>query len=286
MNDLKRMQMAFHSVGLHQYPIEAAVDKVAAAGYDAIELTAETLPWAAPHVTPGLSSEERKRLRRRIRDAGLVISAVAAHVNMVEADLEKRRSNLQYALGCIELASDVGTDVAHLLSGMAPPATPREEAWGWLVEGVACCIERGQALGLKIAFEPVATQFVCNVAGLQELIKALEPLSLYVNYDASHFQVHGDDPVAAVRTFGPRIVHVHVKDAKGTPEKYEFPPLGQGDVDLPGVVAALQELGYQGFLSVEYEADAFGYQDTEEEVLNGSLRFVRRLLTSGAPGNQ
>lgn len=278
MSETRPFRIGFHSVGLHQYPIEAAIDRVAAAGYEAIELSAETLPWAPPHVTPRLSSEERKGLRRRAQNAGLAISAVGAHVNMVEADLQQRHANLEYALGCIELAADVGTDVAHLLSGMAPPGIPHQEVWQWLVEGVARCIERGQALGVKVGFEPVATQFACNVAGLQELMKAVEPLVLYVNYDPSHYQVHGDDPVAAAGTFGPRIVHVHVKDAKGTPEDFQFPPLGRGDVDLPGVIAALREVGYGGFLSVEYEADAFGYQQTEEEILAGNLHFVQRLV--------
>ncbi|MFH1141339.1 MAG: sugar phosphate isomerase/epimerase, partial [Chloroflexota bacterium] len=75
-------------------------------------------------------------------------------------------------------------------------------------------------------------------------------------------------------------VHVHVKDATGTPGNFQFPPLGQGDVDFQGVIAALKETTYQGFLSVEHEADAFGYVETEEAVLRDSLRFVRRLLGS------
>lgn len=273
------MGVGFHSSFLRSYPIDIAIDKVAAAGYDAIELNAEGLQV---HVSPSLSGEERKRLRRRAADAGLSISAVAAHANMVEPDSERRRVNLEYILGCIDLAADVGAPVAHLLSGDLSPGTSRDDAWAWLVHGVSRCIERGQQVGVKVGFEPVANQFVCNVAGLQRLMKALEPLTLYVNFDPSHYQVHGDDPVAAARAFAERTVHVHVKDAAGGPEAFRFPPLGQGDVDLQGVIAALRETGYQGVLSVEYEADAFGYKETEETVLRGSLAFVRRLL--GSPG--
>ncbi len=278
MNDARRMRIGFHSMGLHEHPIEVAIDKVAAAGYEGIELNAEVLPWASPHVTPSLSSEERKRLRRRARDAGLAISALGAHSNMVDANPERRRVNLEYILGCIDLAADMGTDVTHLISGMPPAAVPRQEAWGWLVEGMARCIERGTERGLKVGFEPVATQFVCNVAGLQQLMAALEPLVLYVNYDPSHYHVHGDDPAAAVRTFATRIAHVHIKDASGTPDDYEFPPLGEGHIDFRSVIDALRETGYQGFLSAEYEASAFGYHQSEDEVIGGSLCFMRQLL--------
>ena len=270
--------IGFHSVGLHKYLVETVIAKVAAAGYDAIELNAETLPWAQPHVTPALSAEERKSLRKKAEDAGLVVSAIGAHANMVDADSEARQANLDYATGCIELASDVGIAIAHLFSGRPSDGVSRSEMWGWLVEGTTRCIERGQALGVKVAFEAVATHLVCDVASLRELVEAVRPLELRVNFDPSHFHVHGDDVAAAVRTFGDSISYVHVKDASGTPSDYRFPPLGQGDVDFPGFMGALKETGYRGVLSVEYEADASGYHDSEEEILAGSLDFVRQLL--------
>jgi len=43
-------------------------------------------------------------------------------------------------------------------------------------------------------------------------------------------------------------------------------------------MGALKEVGYGGVLSVEHEADVFGYRVSEEEILAGSLDFVRRLL--------
>jgi sugar phosphate isomerase/epimerase len=270
--------IGFHSIGLHKYPVETVIEKVAAAGYYAVELNAETVPWAQPHVTPSLSAEGRKRLGIKAEDAGLVVSAIGAHVNMVVPDSETRQANLDYALGCVELASDVGIEVVHLFSGTSSAGVSRSEMLDWLVEGTSRCIERGRILGVKIAFEAVATHLICDVISLRELVEAVRPLELGVNFDPSHFHVHGDDAAAAVRDFGDRISYVHVKDASGTPGDYRFPPLGQGDVDFPGFMSALKETGYGGVLSVEYEADVFGYRDSEEEILEGSLGFVRRLL--------
>ena len=44
------------------------------------------------------------------------------------------------------------------------------------------------------------------------------------------------------------------------------------------MISALREIGYDGFLSVEYEANAFGYVETEEDILSNSLRFVSGLI--------
>ncbi|MFH1141568.1 MAG: sugar phosphate isomerase/epimerase [Chloroflexota bacterium] len=275
MNVRPAMRIGFHSGALYRSHIGVAIDKVAAAGYDAIELNAE-----APHrhVTPALSADERRLLRRRAAEAGLAISAVSAHVSLVDADPEARRANLDYALGCVEMASDVGTRVAHLISGKAAHGLAQQDAWGWLAEGAARCVERGEAVGVRVGFEAVVNQLVHDMDGLNRLTRAVAPLPLYANFDPSHYHVHGADPVAVVRALGPRIVHVHLKDARGAPEDFQFPPLGRGDVDLRGVATALAETGYGGVLSVEYEADDFGYHESEDAVIVGSLAFVRGLL--------
>ena len=54
------MYSCFHSVGLPARSLVECVDLVADAGYDAIELNAETLPWAPAHITPETGSAERK----------------------------------------------------------------------------------------------------------------------------------------------------------------------------------------------------------------------------------
>ncbi len=62
----------FHSVGLSQHPILVAIQKVAQAGYKAIELNAETLPWAKPPRNTSNSCHGTRRYRRRSSSPGLV----------------------------------------------------------------------------------------------------------------------------------------------------------------------------------------------------------------------
>src|SRR4030042_5594651 len=106
-----------HSVGLHRYDIEKVIEKVARAGYQALELNAEQLPWAEPHGTPELPAEMQKRICSLARDRGIMLSAVSAHVALLDNGLEKQKANLDYALGCIGLAAGMEIPVAALILG-------------------------------------------------------------------------------------------------------------------------------------------------------------------------
>jgi sugar phosphate isomerase/epimerase len=270
--------IGFHSVGLHRYDIEKVIEKVAQAGYQALELNAEQLPWAEPHVTPELPAEMQKRICNLARDMGIMLSAVSAHVALLDNGLEKQKANLNYALGCIGLAAEMEIPVAHLISGARLKKLSYHEAFKQLADQVYYCVEHGRRIGVKVAIEPVVNHLVCNRNSLLALMEAIKPAELFVNFDPSHLWVHGDDVPATVGVLGSHIVHVHVKDAKGGPENFQFPPLGLGCGDFEGLAKSLRAVGYQGVLSIEYEANAFGYRKTEAEILEGSLLFVKRMM--------
>ena len=77
-----------------------------------------------------------------------------------------------------------------------------------------------------------------------------------------------------------RVVHVHTKDANGNPEDFEFPPLGQGDVDFDGLLGTMAAAGYDGYISIEYEAFAWDYESDPRKVLLESKRLLDRILAS------
>jgi inosose dehydratase len=83
-------------------------------------------------------------------------------------------------------------------------------------------------------------------------------------FDTAHYQQGGGDPVAAIRKYRDWIDVVHLKDVRPAPESsrssgsggsspYQFVELGSGRVDLPGVFAALREIGYQKWAIVELD---------------------------------
>ena len=288
------MKISHHSGMFYVYPLMEVIPRLAALGYQGVELNAEVAPWTKPHVTPELSPNERAEIRQLARDHGIGISSISAHVSLVDADRQARQRNLVFVKGCIDLASDFGTDVVHGLAGAPPVGVAREEAWEWLLEGVADCTRYAADRGVKFGMEAVAFCLVANMADLSKLLADLGEEKLYVNFDPSHLPVVDEDPAQWVRTLGSRIVHVDMKDARiygpneekvsfsGVPLDFECPPLGRGVIDFGEMVGALKEIGYQGFLSVEYAAHYFGYHEDPWDrwkVAAESKHFVDNVLS-------
>ncbi|MFA5191212.1 MAG: sugar phosphate isomerase/epimerase family protein [Verrucomicrobiia bacterium] len=97
-----------------------------------------------------------------------------------------------------------------------------------------------------------------TAASLRELLEELNHPALGVNFDPANMILYGKgNPVEAVRTLGPWIKHVHVKDAVRTKQPGTWGaevPWGDGEVGPDGFLKALKEVGFAGVLAIEREA--------------------------------
>jgi sugar phosphate isomerase/epimerase len=268
----------FHSVGLPRRSLLEAIAMVADAGYAAIEINAETLPWAPAHMTPAATPDERRAVREACAARGLAIAAVGAHLPMVMADAGARRAAIAYVEGCTDLARDLGAPVVHILSGPLGEGVDREEAWTWFREAVERTTDHAGGRGVVLGIEAIAGHLFRGLEDYSRLAAELPGVPFTVNFDPSHLAVQGEDPRRVVDAFGGRISHVHLKDGGGRYPDFSFPPLGKGVIDFPGLAAGLRAAGYDGPLSVEYEAQVFGWHETEAQILAGGRAFVAALL--------
>src|SRR5690606_24075098 len=154
-------------------PILAVIDRVADAGYRAIELNAETLPWAPAHVTPETSADERRAIVAACARRGLAIPAVGAHIGMVAADPAARRAAIDFINGCTDLAADVGAPVVHILSGPLPDEVDAPGAWGWFADAVTETTAHAAGRGRVLAIEAIAGHLFHGVDDYHRLIADL-----------------------------------------------------------------------------------------------------------------
>jgi sugar phosphate isomerase/epimerase len=149
-----------------------------------------------------------------------------------------------------------------------------------------------QKLGVYFALEVHPTEIAFDI---ESTARALEAVGQHAhfgfNFDPSHFGYQGVDYLGFLRRFGPRVFNVHVKDVwwSDTPTPigvfgghadfgrdgrfWDFRSPGRGKIDFEGILRLLNQAGYQGPLSVEWE-DA--HMDREHGAREAAA-FVRRL---------
>ncbi len=127
-------------------------------------------------------------------------------------------------------------------------------------------------VGVKFALEAHPTEIAFDIASAQMALDALGKREAFgFNYDPSHLGYQGVDYVAFIRKFSDRIYHVHMKDVfwSSQPKEagvfgghlnfgdnrrfWDFRSLGRGNINFEEIIRALNEIGYDGPLSVEWE---------------------------------
>jgi inosose dehydratase len=140
-----------------------------------------------------------------------------------------------------------------------------EAEWGRFAEAIAQLLERCRARGYEPTFHPHTATYI---EAPWEIDRLLSMTDASVCLDTGHLLIGGGDPVQAVRDWGARINHVHLKDAKlavideivadrapvrAIWERGAFCQLGTGDVALDDVLKELQGHDYRGWLVVEQD---------------------------------
>ena len=275
------MQTCFHTVGLCERPIEEAIRIISDAGYDAIELNAETLPWAQPHVTPETDMAARRAIVDHCRSRSLPVAAVGAHVGMVMESAAERSASVDFVNGCTDLAVDVGAPYVHILSGEVDASTRRADAWRWWADTVGAVTDYAASRNVGLGIEAIAGHLFCKVDHYHQLCLDLPGTAFRINFDPSHLVVQDEDPRRVVDELGERVAHVHMKDGKGRFPEFEFPPLGSGVVDFQDLVNRLGRAGFAGALSIEYESQVYGYRLSEREIVESGMEFLNSLDIPG-----
>lgn len=140
-----------------------------------------------------------------------------------------------------------------------------EQGSAQLAKGVDRAVSRCRERGYEPTFHHHTATFV---EAPWEIERLLETTDVGLCLDTGHLLLSDGDPVAAIRTWGSRINHVHIKDARqgvidrivqeGSPleeiwTRQAFCPLGEGDVDVDAVIQGLRDIDFEGWLVVEQD---------------------------------
>ena len=260
--------------------------EIAAAGLDATELGPAGFLPADP-----LAIRERLAIRGLALVGGFV-PAVLHHTAERVAGLDRIRESAA-------LLADAGANVLVLAAatgetGYDAPYRPDAVEWEVLRGGLGAARQIAAGRGLTLAFHPHYGTVVEREADVRLLLESTDvPLCL----DTGHLLVAGADPLAIASEAGARIAHVHLKDVDaglaarvrareiGYREAVRaglYRPLGEGDLDLGGLLEILRGQGYDGWHVLEQDLVLAHDDDPGRPLANvrGSVGFLRGLAAA------
>ncbi len=207
------------------------------------------------------------------------------------ADKVKDTARAAARFGVTQVNGFTGSSIWHLLYSFPPNDFERVEAgYQDFAERWGPILDVFEAEGVRYGLEVHPTEIAYDFVTTRKALEAIDQRESFgINFDPSHFAHQSLDSAAFVQEFADRIYHVHVKDSKKTLDGrssilgghlnfgevgrgWDFVSPGHGDVDFESLFRALNRIGYEGPLSIEWE-DAgmdreWGAQD--------ALAFVRR----------
>lgn len=248
-------------------PTPEAVAKAAEVGAQGIQMYCTGGEHAPENMTPAKCAE----LLDMLKSYGLRFSALCgdlghgfgnAELNPTLIEKSKRIVDLSLTLECGIVTTHIGV----------VPSDPNHDRYKIMQDACYQLAEYADSVGARFAVEtgPETSadlkKFLDSLGGTKGVGVNLDPANLVM--------VTGDDPVVAVHNLKDYIVHTHAKDGvmlhRGNPEYiygvvhpvpqefqgiqyFEEVPLGQGNVHFDTYMAALDEIGYKGFLTIERE---------------------------------
>lgn len=264
--------------------IPTAVKKAAECGAQGIQVYA-TRGAMSPVELVGA---KRKEFLDLVKSNGLVISALCGDLGgggFIHKDLNRER--VDYSKKILDMAMELETNVVTTHIGVVP-SDPNHDRYKIMQEACRELAEYADSIGAHFAVETGPE----TSAVLKSFLDSLESTGVGVNLDPANLvMVTGDDPVGAVHNLKDYIVHTHAKDGKQlfyrdpeivygikkdvivTDDSFIEVPLGEGSVPFPAYLKALEDIGFNGFLTIEREVG-----DNPEKDIRAAVEFLKNTM--------
>jgi sugar phosphate isomerase/epimerase len=214
------------------------------------------------------------------------------------AELMKDTARAAARFGVTVVTGFTGSPIWHMLYSFPPNDWAEiERGYEQFAERWSPIIDVFDAEGVRFALEVHPTEIAYDFPTTRKTLDAIDNRAGFgINFDPSHLEHQFLDSAAFIAEFGDKIFHAHVKDAKrrldgrssilgghldfGQPGRgWDFVSPGHGDVDFEAMIRALNRVGYDGPLSIEWEDSGMDRDWGAPD----ALAFVRR--TDFAPSS-
>jgi len=264
-------------VGPEQDPL---LSRIREWGFDGVELfLSPEEPASIPAVRASL---DRLQLERT------TCSVLPVDANLISADTATRAHGVEFLQKCVDRTADLGARLicGPLYAGLGVMMGRRRtaEEWRWAVEGLQVVADHAQTRDVTLCLEPLnrfETYFLNTLEDAARLVHDVGAPNVKIHFDTFHSNIEERHPAEALRSVAKELGHVHISENdRGIP--------GTGHNDWRGILKALKEMGYDGWLTIEsfaqpepaLAAAAAIWRDlapSGDELARQGLKFIKRL---------
>jgi glucosamine-6-phosphate deaminase len=249
------VKLSFSTLGCPDWSLAQTIDAAGRFGYDGIELrflSGDDALWSRPELLgAGLA-----QTRARLRDLALGIACVDTRSFFHDPDRAARARAVEEAKRCLDLAAALGAPGIRVFGDRVQAGQDLPRTRGYIAEALEELGEAAAPLGVEVWIESHG-----DFARAPDTLRLLDGVSspaVGVLWDAANAFEAGEEPEDGLRELGPRVRHVHLKDAAriaGLTPGAPWPPRlpGKGDFRPGRVFTCLTAAGYAGWVSFEWE---------------------------------
>ncbi|WP_135806481.1 sugar phosphate isomerase/epimerase family protein [Halorussus marinus] len=279
--------LAFSTNAYTNHSLSEAVDRIADHGYAGVELLGD-----APHAYfPEFGDEDRRALTAALDATDLAVSNVNANTAMgyyddappsaffepslITADDDRRSWRVEYTKRAIDLADAVGSPAVCVATGRPLPGNPPERAREHLEASLDEILDYAEPRGVEVGIEFEPELLIECTDEVLELIETVDRDALGVNLDLGHAAVYGEDLAETIERTAGRVTGVHLEDIVGGRRGKHYHRIpGEGDLDFASIFDALDDAGYDGFVTMEL----YTYPDEPDRAARESMEQLNRYV--------
>ncbi|MFC4778784.1 sugar phosphate isomerase/epimerase family protein [Paenibacillus sp. GCM10023252] len=247
------LKLAYSTLPCEGWTVQKLIGCCLENGYTGIELK-EDANYA---ITLETSQEELEAASRQFREAGIAVTNIGTRVRFSGAE-DHEEARLLELKRTIDIAGTLGAKGVRIMLGnhfkykSAPPLPLNRER---IIELVREACDYGLPRGVEVWIE-THNEFSTG-AVLRHLLDEIGRSNCKVVYDIIHPYEFGESPEVTIRLLGEACAHVHLKD--GVPPHdpdlldWKYTLTGEGQLPIASIVAILQDSGYNGYYSLEWE---------------------------------
>jgi sugar phosphate isomerase/epimerase len=282
------MHLAYSSNAYLNFSIEETIARIAALGYEGLELLADV-----PHAWPaGLLPERIRAIREclekhRLKISnvnGFMMNAVADprqpywHPSWIEPDRHYRAIRREHTRRALALAKELGaasiqTEPGGLLEGQS-----WEAAAAVFYEEIMPCVELAGQLEVYLLIEPEPGLMIETFEQYLEFAGRLDSPWVGLNFDIGHAFCMGQEPEQWIARMAPHTKHYHLEDIAATRKHAHLIP-GRGSIDIAAVLREIEKSKYQGWITVEL----YPYIENPDDAGREARKMVLGLGSSSFP---